>query len=99
VRAIRQVPPAEKSAVLALAGPALVGLGALEDFAALSTGQKIENPRFLRQLADKLAAAQRARKRRQATNLYARITQARRDFQHKLSMRIVREFDYIAVGM
>ena len=70
----------------------------LKDFAALSTGEKIENPRYLRQLAEKLAAAQRARKRRQATNLYARITHARRDFHHKLSMRIVREFDYIAVG-
>jgi putative transposase len=70
----------------------------LKDFAALSTGEKIENPRYLRQLADRLAIAQRARKRRQATNLYARITQARRDFHHKLSTRIVREFDYIAVG-
>jgi IS605 OrfB family transposase len=49
-------------------------------------------------LADKLATAQRARKRRQATNIYARITHARRDFHHKLSVRIVREFDYIAVG-
>jgi putative transposase len=32
------------------------------------------------------------------TNIYARIANARRDFHHKLSMRIVREFDYIAVG-
>ena len=70
----------------------------LKDFAALSTGEKIENPWYLRQLADKLAIAQRARKRRQATNLCARITHARRDFHHKLSTRIVREFDYIAVG-
>jgi IS605 OrfB family transposase len=70
----------------------------LKDFAALSTGEKIENPRLLRQLADKLATAQRARKRRQATRVHARITQGRRDFHHKLSTRIVREFDYIAVG-
>jgi putative transposase len=70
----------------------------LKDFAALSNGEKIENPRYLQQLADKLAAVQRARKRRQATNIYARITNARRDFHHKLSTRIVREFDYIAVG-
>jgi putative transposase len=70
----------------------------LKDFAALSTGEKIENPRLLRQLADQLATAQRARKRRQATNLHARIANARRDFHHKLSTRIVREFDYIAVG-
>jgi IS605 OrfB family transposase len=70
----------------------------LKEFAALSNGEKIENPRLLRQLADKLATAQRARKRRQATNLHAHITNARRDFHHKLSTRIVREFDYIAVG-
>src|SRR5262249_41988955 len=38
------------------------------------------------------------RKRRQATNLHARIANARRDFLHKLSHRIVRDFDYIAVG-
>jgi putative transposase len=62
------------------------------------TGFDLENPRLLRQLADKLGAAQRARKRRRATNLHARIVNARRDFHHKLSTRIVREFDYIAVG-
>jgi hypothetical protein len=61
----------------------------LKDFAALSTGEKIENPQHLRQLADKLGTAQRARKRRRATNIYARITNARRDFHHKLSTRIV----------
>jgi putative transposase len=83
------------------ARPVHSGIGidlGLKDFAALSNGEKIENPRPLRQLADKLATAQRARKRRQATNIHARITNARRDFHHKLSTRIVREFDYIAVG-
>jgi transposase len=70
----------------------------LKDFAALSNGEKVENPRLLRQLADKLGTAQRARKRRHTANIYARIVNARRDFHHKLSTRIVREFDYIAVG-
>ena len=70
----------------------------LKDFAALSTGEKIGNPRHLRQLADKLAVAQRAGKKRQVTNIHARITNSRRDFHHKLAHRIVREFDYIAVG-
>ena len=77
------------------------GLGidlGLKDFAALSTGEKIENPRHLRQLAKKLAVAQRAGKKRQTANIHARITNARRDFHHKLSTRIVQEFDYIAVG-
>jgi putative transposase len=81
--------------------PVRSGIGidlGLKDFAVLSNGEKVENPRLLRQLADKLAAVQRARKRRQATNIYARITNARRDFHHKLSTRVVREFDYIAVG-
>src|SRR6202051_723464 len=81
--------------------PVRSGIGidlGLKDFAALSTGEKIENPRLLRQLADQLANAQRARNRPQATNLHARIANARRDFHHKLSTRIVREFDYIAIG-
>jgi putative transposase len=70
----------------------------LKDFAAFSTGEKVENPRHFRQLEAALATVQRARKKRQATNIYARITNARRDFLHKLSARITREFDYIAVG-
>ena len=70
----------------------------LKDFAALSNGEKIENPRYLRQLAGRLATAQRAGKRSLAANVHARIANARRDFQHKLSTRIVKEFDYIAVG-
>jgi IS605 OrfB family transposase len=81
--------------------PVRSGIGidlGLKDFAAFSTGEKVENPQHLRQLADKLATAQRACKRRQTVNLYARIANARRDFHHKLSTRIVREFDYIAVG-
>jgi putative transposase len=85
----------------AIARPVRSGVGidlGLKDFAALSTGEKIENPRHLSRLADKLAASQRAGKRPQTRNLHARITHARRDFRHKVSIRIVREFDYIAVG-
>jgi putative transposase len=70
----------------------------LKNFATLSTGKKIENPRYLRLWAEKLAIVQRARKRRQAANLHARIANARRDFHHKRSTEIVREFDHIAVG-
>src|SRR6202795_3854431 len=83
------------------ARPVRSGIGidlGLKDFAALSNGEKIENPRPLRRLAEKLATLQRAGKRRQVTNIHARIGNARRDFHHKLSIRIVREFDYIAVG-
>lgn len=70
----------------------------LKEFAALSTGEKIENPRHFQRLEESLAVAQRARKKRQAAKVHARIANARRDFLHKASIRIVRDFDYIAVG-
>lgn len=70
----------------------------LKSFASLSTGETIDNPRHFRALEEKLGKAQRAGKKRQATNIHARITNARRDFLHKLSHRLVLEFDYIAVG-
>lgn len=70
----------------------------LKSFAALSTGEAIDNPRHFRALEEKLGKAQRARKKRQAANIHARIANSRRDFLHKLSHRIVGEFDYIAVG-
>ena len=81
--------------------PMNVGVGidlGLKTFAALSTGETIDNPRHFRQLEEKLGKAQRARKKRQAANIHARIVDARRDFLHKLSHRLVHEFDYIAVG-
>ena len=70
----------------------------LKSFAALSTGETIDNPRHFRALEEKLGKAQRARKKRQVANIHARIVNARRDFLHKLSTRLVHEFDYIAVG-
>ena len=70
----------------------------LKDFATLSTGEKIDNPRHFRKLEEKLAKAQRARKKRQAKKIHAKIAAQRGDFIHKLTHRIVHEFDYIAVG-
>jgi IS605 OrfB family transposase len=70
----------------------------LKSFAALSTGETINKPRHFRLLEERLGKAQRAGKSRLARNTHARIVNARRDFLHKLSHRLVREFDYIAVG-
>lgn len=70
----------------------------LKELATLSTGEVVANPRQLHQLADNLATAQRAGKKRQAAKIHACIANARRDFLHKLSHRITREFDHIAVG-
>jgi putative transposase len=70
----------------------------LKDFASLSNGEKIEARRIYRGAEQALAVAQRARKRRRLHAIHAQIASRRNDFLHKLSARIVRQFDYIAVG-
>ncbi|MDP3673191.1 MAG: transposase [Telluria sp.] len=70
----------------------------LKDFATFSTGEKIEAKRIYRGAEQALAMAQRARKKRRVSAIHAQISNRRNDFHHKLSARIVREFDYIAVG-
>jgi IS605 OrfB family transposase len=79
----------------------LCGVGidlGLKDFATLSTGEKIEAQRIYRGAEEALALAQRANKRRLVKAIHTKIANRRRDFLHKLSDRIVRQFDYIAVG-
>ena len=70
----------------------------LKDFATLSSGEKIEAQRIYRNAEKTLAVAQRAGKTRRVKAIHTQIANRRNDFQHKLSDRIVREFDYIAVG-
>jgi IS605 OrfB family transposase len=70
----------------------------LKDFATLSTGEKIEAQRIYRGAEQALAVAQRARKKRRVSAIHIKIANRRNDFHHKLSHRLVREFDYIAVG-
>ena len=70
----------------------------LKDFATLSTGEKIEVQRIYRGAEKALAVAQRAHKKRRVKAIHAKTANRRNDFHHKLSDRIVREFDSIAVG-
>jgi IS605 OrfB family transposase len=70
----------------------------LKDFATLSTGEKIEAQRIYRGAEQALAVAQRARKKRRVSAIHNKIANRRNDFHHKLSHRLVREYDYIAVG-
>jgi IS605 OrfB family transposase len=74
-----------------------VDLG-LKDFAVLSNGQKIASAGLYRDAEEALAMAQRANKRRLVKAIQAGTANRRSDFLHKLSTRIVREFDLIAVG-
>lgn len=70
----------------------------LKDFATLSNGEKIEAQCIYRSAEQSLAVAQRANKKRRVKAIQAKTANRRNDFHHKLSDRIVRDFDYIAVG-
>lgn len=70
----------------------------LKEFATLSNGEKIDSQCIYRDAQKKLATAQRANKKRQVKSIHAKIANKRKDFHHKLSDRITKEFDYIAVG-
>jgi len=81
----------------------------LKSIAALSTGEWIENPRWLHSSLARLRRLQRRASRqvtgsqrqhktyRQIARLHERITNQRMDFLHKVSRRLVDEFDLIAI--
>lgn len=70
----------------------------LKDLATLSTGEKIAAPQYYRAAQERLAKAQRAKKRKQVTKLHAKIANQRKDFLHKVTTDIVNRFDHIVVG-
>ena len=81
----------------------------LESFATLSTGEKIENPRFFRQDENELAKVQRklskaekdtpewAKRRKAVCHIHQRIANRRKDFAHKLSRQWVNAYGIIAL--
>lgn len=81
----------------------------IKDFAALSDGTKIPNPRHLERKARNLARYQRrmarcqkessnrAKARARVARAHRKVRDARQDFLHKASTRLVRENDVIAV--
>ncbi|MES5817024.1 RNA-guided endonuclease TnpB family protein [Streptomyces sp. RG80] len=81
----------------------------LTHFAVLSTGEKIDSPRFLRRAEKKLKKAQRelsrkqqgsnnrARARLKVARAHAKVADARKEFHHQLSTRLISENQGIAV--
>ncbi|MFJ9945747.1 RNA-guided endonuclease InsQ/TnpB family protein [Streptomyces erythrochromogenes] len=81
----------------------------LTHFAILSDGTKIDSPRFLRRAEKKLKKAQRdlsrkakgsanrAKARVKVARAHARTADARREFHHQLSTKIIRENQAVAV--
>ena len=78
-------------------------------FAVLSDGRKIVSPQFLRRAEKKLRRRQRDLSRKQkgshnrakarvkAARAHARVADARRDFHHQLSTRLIRDNQAVAV--
>jgi putative transposase len=91
-----------------VAGQVGIDLG-LSHFAILSDGTKIESPRFLRRAEKKLKREQQrlARKAKGSNNrtkarlkvarAHAQVADARREFHHQLSTRIIRDNQAVAV--
>ncbi|MER5382648.1 RNA-guided endonuclease TnpB family protein [Streptomyces sp. NPDC002688] len=81
----------------------------LRHFAVLSDGRKVDSPRFLRRAEKRLKKAQRelSRKEKGSSNrnkarirvarAHARVADARREFHHQLSTKLIRENQAIAV--
>ena len=81
------------------AGTKAIGIDlGLNQFATLSTGEKIQNPRIYRSSEKSLIAAQLAKKKKRVTKIHAKITNQRTDFLHKLSTRLVQENGAIFIG-
>ena len=88
----------------------LVGIDlGLAHFAVLSDGRKIASPQFLRRAEKKLRRRQRDLSRKQkdscnrakarvkVTRVHAQVADARRDFHHQLSTRLIRDNQAVAV--
>ena len=90
------------------AGKVGIDLG-LTHFAILSTGEKVAAPNTFRKHEAKLAklqrrlakkqkgSARRAKAKRKVARLHAKVADARKDFLHKLSTRLINENQVIAV--
>lgn len=70
----------------------------LKDLANISDGSKIEHPRWYRKMQERIATAQRAKKKKQTKKLHAKVKNQRADFLHKESSRLVKQHGAIFVG-
>ncbi len=81
----------------------------ITNFATLSTGEEIENPRHLKSALDDLQRKQRrlsrkkkgsnrrAKQRVKVAKAHLKVARSRKDFHHKVSTDLVRRFDAITV--
>lgn len=70
----------------------------LKTTATMSDGSKIENPKILNKYAEKLAMAQRARKKKLIKQIQNKIKNVRKDFLHKETSKLIKKYKKIYVG-
>lgn len=91
------VPVEVECAASKVGGAVGIDLG-LKTLATLSTGIKVEMPRFYRESEEALAKMQRAKKTKRARAIQAKATNRRKDFLHKTANSLAREFGTVIVG-
>lgn len=81
----------------------------LKEFLITSDGERVKNPKYLKQSLDKLAKLQRELSRKpsqsnrrekarvKVARQYEKITNQRQDFLNKLSTRLIREYDVLCL--
>lgn len=87
----------EKVPTIKTGGVIGIDLG-LKTIATLSDGTIIDRDNFTNKYAKKLATAQRARKKKRVTAIYAKIKNSRKDWNHKTTTKLVNNNDGIFVG-
>ena len=70
----------------------------LKTSAVLSDGSVIENQAEFKKLEEKLGKAQRAKKKKQAKKIHAKIKNKRRDYLHKKTTQIAKKYHTIFIG-
>ena len=70
----------------------------LKTLATTSDGEKFENPRVTEKYADKLAMAQRAKKKKRTARIHRKITRKKKDNLHKISAKLTRAYTKIIIG-
>ena len=77
----------------------LVGIDlGIKDLVTVSDGTKFHPSNMTKKYQDKLALAQRAKKKKLVTAINAKIKNSRKDYLHKLSTEILTKYGDIAVG-
>ena len=76
----------------------------IKSFAVMSDGQVVDNPKYLKQSETKLKETQSQYSKKRSKNLkrklgclHEKVSNQRKDFQHKLSRKIVNDFGFIFV--